>query len=248
MKMNPTNKDIHILKLTRLDFKTDEHTPAHDLLETGEVYRAIKDFGKYAVYVGEREHTDSRGIIIDDLTGENQHFAYEFQEITQETLLDLDLTEEQLTKVSKWLNQEDHTDMIREVEVKHSDDVPQEIIDMVTTAMAKFEAPVEQPEIIDVGAALDTMFEHDPDFAGTVCDLLVYLASTFSDKYANPRYKSLSRQITKDSGHGKGANLFNAIKYCERYLTEGYSKSDNPTDLLKAVHYLLFELQRRNND
>lgn len=45
-----------------------------------------------------------------------------------------------------------------------------------------------------------------------------------------------------------GARWFtvgNAAKYISRYLAPSGEKRDNPRDLLKAIHYLLFELRRR---
>ena len=44
--------------------------------------------------------------------------------------------------------------------------------------------------------------------------------------------------------YGKAFNCGNAAKYLSRYMTEGFPKSNNPDDIKKAIHYLLFELKR----
>lgn len=91
---------------------------------------------------------------------------------------------------------------------------------------------------------LNIIGDKDPEFLAEITKLLDYLASTYSDKYEGE-----SSNYAKDkllSKEGKAANIFTALKYIKRYDTVGYSKSENPQDLLKSIHYLLFENQRKN--
>lgn len=76
-------------------------------------------------------------------------------------------------------------------------------------------------------------------------DLINYLASTYSDKYASPAAMFNTKDALYNIVHGKSINAFQAGKYLTRYATTGYSKSENVVDLYKACHYVLFELVRR---
>ena len=69
-----------------------------------------------------------------------------------------------------------------------------------------------------------------------------YHASTCGDKYGAAVMDTMS--LIMNDEHGKSINIFNAFKYLSRYITSGYEKSDNRKDVIKAVHYLLFELAR----
>lgn len=78
------------------------------------------------------------------------------------------------------------------------------------------------------------------DLTETLKELSDYINATNSDKYANsPLHEMLGEQ-------GKAINLFQVKKYLTRYQTEGFKKSNLRTDILKAIHYLLFELKRTN--
>lgn len=84
----------------------------------------------------------------------------------------------------------------------------------------------------------------DIEFFNELAKLIGYLSSTYADKYEGE-----SSNYAKDkllSKEGKAANIFTALKYIKRYDTVGYSKSENPQDILKSIHYLLFENQRKN--
>ncbi len=50
------------------------------------------------------------------------------------------------------------------------------------------------------------------------------------------------RKVMFSEEHSTGFNLGNALKYIDRFMTTGFEKSRNPKDLLKAIHYILFEL------
>jgi hypothetical protein len=93
--------------------------------------------------------------------------------------------------------------------------------------------------------ALDKIKEADPDFYKSIEDVVNYLASTYDDKY----HKSELRNdgIIYSDNLGKGFNMGNAAKYISRYLTTGFQKSEMPADLMKAIHYCLFELTRKVN-
>lgn len=71
-------------------------------------------------------------------------------------------------------------------------------------------------------------------------DLVAHIEATYNDKYHGSGIVDPS-QVIRHPKFSMGYNLGNALKYIQRYSTEGYDKSRNPKDLLKAIHYLLFE-------
>lgn len=77
--------------------------------------------------------------------------------------------------------------------------------------------------------------------------LFEYIKSTCSDKYADPN-AIISTKKAVIHGKVKQVNTFNAAKYLARYDTTGYEKSENEKDLFKAIHYLIFEIQRKINN
>jgi len=72
-------------------------------------------------------------------------------------------------------------------------------------------------------------------------DVIEYVGTTFDDKYADSMINTMDMLNSK---HGKYISVFNAVKYLARYSTDGYEKSENPQDLMKAIHYLLIEMNR----
>jgi hypothetical protein len=48
-----------------------------------------------------------------------------------------------------------------------------------------------------------------------------------------------------DDVAGIGFNVGNANKYLSRYISKEGEKLNDSKDLLKAIHYLMFEYQRR---
>jgi hypothetical protein len=93
--------------------------------------------------------------------------------------------------------------------------------------------------------ALDKIKEADPDFYSSLEEVIIYLSNTYDDKYQNSEIRT--DKIIYSSHLGKGFNMGNAAKYISRYVTAGFQKSEMPADLMKAIHYCLFELTRKVN-
>lgn len=108
----------------------------------------------------------------------------------------------------------------------------------------EFNRLTEPNKVIDssLHSALWNIKVRDIEFFNEIEKLIHYLSSTYSDKYENTDNYSKRKLLSKE---GKAANIFTALKYIQRYDTVGYSKSENPQDLLKSCHYLLFENQRK---
>ena len=99
---------------------------------------------------------------------------------------------------------------------------------------------------VGVGGPLTELIKADVEFGTTVEEIVSYLLSTYDEKYVNSPIGNPSIEVLYSAEHGKGVNIFNALKYIQRYMSEGFEKSDNPKDVVKAIHYLIFELTRLN--
>lgn len=73
-----------------------------------------------------------------------------------------------------------------------------------------------------------------------------HIADTYSDKY-EVRADTLvdTKSFLYSSKAGKYVNIYQVSRYLQRIMSEGKKKSDLFNDLLKAVHYLVFEITRR---
>jgi hypothetical protein len=122
----------------------------------------------------------------------------------------------------------------------------------ITVAVEK--AALTQEEIVkETGDKfvrdMDKISEVDPVQIPGIIELVSHIASTCDDKYNEPM-PAVDVYFLK-YGQGKipaGYNVGQAVGYLKRYLSEGYPKSYNPEDLLKAAHFLLFEIVRRKEN
>ena len=63
-----------------------------------------------------------------------------------------------------------------------------------------------------------------------------------ASKYNKSDIDCMPLILGKDTG--LGFNIGNATKYLSRYINKDGEKSRNRKDLIKAIHYILFELKR----
>ena len=86
-----------------------------------------------------------------------------------------------------------------------------------------------------------------PDFIymdEAVMRLQDHILSAMEGKYQKMDVNPAEALIMGSSG--KSINIFNAFKYLTRYFNDEGKKSNDYNDLLKAAHYILFEMARRN--
>jgi hypothetical protein len=122
------------------------------------------------------------------------------------------------------------------------------------TALIKENSEQMQKEInadkdFTVDAVMEIM-ETDILMVTPFRDLCSHILETYDDKYCSEAFPALDLQglISGGTKQGSGFNIGNAAKYLKRYMTEGKDKSYDPKDLLKAIHYLLFEYDARINN
>lgn len=93
-------------------------------------------------------------------------------------------------------------------------------------------------------APLEHLFEKDKQFYETLMEFMAHLSGTFRDKYVEEAPFIDTKRLINHPRHAVGYNIGNAAKYLQRYASEGYEKSGQKKDLMKAAHYILMELNR----
>ena len=94
--------------------------------------------------------------------------------------------------------------------------------------------------------AIKKIAQKDPAMLRAIQELVIHAyKADYTNKYgaeASPiQTKGL---IYHNSPLAKGYNVGQATRYIQRYMSGGFDKSNNPTDLKKGTHFMLFELSR----
>ena len=74
-----------------------------------------------------------------------------------------------------------------------------------------------------------------------LAEIELHIAKCGNDKYEK---SPIDPKPFINSIYGKGFNIGNAVKYLSRYCATDGNKCSQREDLLKAVHYIIFELER----
>ncbi len=105
--------------------------------------------------------------------------------------------------------------------------------------------PIENTNVIK---QLELIREKEPEAFEALSGIVEHIANTYGEKYqAQDVLWVDTKKLLTQSKDGKFSNLHSAGKYVQRYSTTGFDKSENPVDLRKAIHYLLFEIQRKKH-
>jgi hypothetical protein len=96
----------------------------------------------------------------------------------------------------------------------------------------------------DLATNLNTIRLKEPEFYAQVCEVVNHFAKTYGDKYEAGASPINTKQQLYDQKRGKAINIYQTSRYMQRYDTAGFSKSENPVDLYKGIHFLFFELLR----
>ena len=96
----------------------------------------------------------------------------------------------------------------------------------------------------------EEIIESDATMLAPFKDLTSHILETQSGHYEDELIPSIDIYglIHGGTQKGSGFNVGCATKYLKRYMSEGKEKSYNPKDLLKAIHFLLFEYDARLNN
>ena len=227
----------------------------------GRVYRIIKDSDRaYRLHIGvESNVARHEGLLLNALVGSWPNWECEIIEVTPENFTEFDLTQEDAAKLLNWIETKNADLQAHTQPTNVKTHTAQEVIKLLDR-LDKIE-PVTQissPDDIHEGMQLlisdeaihfatlaDNVREKDKEMFKALVHLLLYISNCYGDKYEAGGLPNISKFIlTQSEDLGKGANVYNTLKYIQRYATTGFAKSANQEDLLKAIHFVLFELMR----
>ncbi len=220
--------------------KDDYRNQFNGHLRPGRVYRSVVETLKgkdiYRIKLDDSD-AELKGMVLNGLEGDFEDLKYRLDVINEHNTFDFRFEDEDIIRMAEWETTE-HSDFISEVngarEKAQRDD--------------EFE-PDKTYDIDDVAETiLSKIYKKDGEFSIEILNLIDYLSSTYDDKYEDKDVPNFSKDVAMSGSMGKGANMFSASKYIKRYMTSGYEKSENPTDLYKAIHYLMFEHMRKGRN
>ncbi len=225
----------------------------------GSIYRIIYDESAptsdslYQIYIGKDTNPARMDTVFlgSELKGEHHgRWEFEIDLINKENYLDYTFKHDELPVLKKWLdsNNSDLIDLMTKNPVPVDIDQPQMPVEMeqtITTALRKvMESENEYDKALDrLSKGMNTVVQKDVGMTFALSELIHYISKTYKEKYENAGTKNISRDflMTSPTPH---ATCFNSLKYIQRYSTTGFDKSGKVVDIYKAIHYLLFELQR----
>jgi len=230
----------------------------------GRLYQIIKDdiFG-YRLHIGvenTKEDMKMAGILLGpSLVGDyGGKWQFDIAIITQDNFMDFSFPEEDAKKLADWFNTDNEE--LRKVLDKPVAAVatdPEGNLQEISLSplsqngdfeMHPFEAVNElDTRMMEFSDNINLIYEKDPEFMLGLTDLLAYLATTYSDKYEAARKTNYGKRFLIES-KSPDTTIFNTMKYIQRYATTGFEKSQNIKDVYKAIHYLLFEIERKRTN
>ena len=226
----------------------------------GRLYQVIKDdqYG-YRIHIGaDNTPSNMAGILLgESLVGEHDDkWSFDVAIVTKENFLNFSIHEEDTIKLGEWFetdNKELRETLGQPVKVVASDkegnfiEFPDQSLPAeISAMMAKFESSRED-KYHKFTNDLSGIESKDPELFNIIVDVVSYLATTYGDKYEASGKVNMGKEFLLSSASSDTA-IFNSLKYLQRYCTVGFEKSQNKKDLMKAIHYTLFELQRRQRN
>jgi len=249
------------------DYKID---PSFPVIEPGRVYRSIyRDDDQYQIVT---DISTGDGVLLQEgLQSNDGSIEYELKIVDKTNIREFDFHEDDLENISEWI-ETDNADMKKIIETgmpgrdndailvnmedptaKHPDNLPtiitksedlnsqeREVFDKVMKALEE-RIPLRDRAI---GAAFDMIAKKDKEVYDVLMNIVLYIGGTYMDKYSEPNEIDTKKFLY--GKNGKAINVFQAAKYLGRYNTSGYNKNENPKDLMKVIHYMVFELVRKS--
>jgi hypothetical protein len=124
----------------------------------------------------------------------------------------------------------------------------EQIKEMVQSHADKFQESQDQMKDATL-VLLEDVMDMDSTMVEPLHKLLSHVSDTMDDKYSEP-FGAIDLAWLRLGGNdiSAGFNVGSAAAYLKRYLSHGFDKSRNPEDLVKAIHFLLFEISGRQMD
>lgn len=242
----------------------------------GRVYRAIKTKEGFNIYVEpeDKNNQDMLGIHVEGFKSNYKGSIHDVTEINEENMYDFTLVDEDCDRLSKWILS-GNKDLIELIESNNTKNISKGLMDKLKDigmteedgedededdfnidfdvddsdlAMIREYSDDQEDDMVSDCKILDTIDsirKNEADSIKAIEEVLTHISSTYKDKYEDTGI-NLTKTLIYSQKYGAGINIFNSIKYLQRYITEGYEKSSNKADLYKAIHYLIFEITRLN--
>jgi hypothetical protein len=101
-------------------------------------------------------------------------------------------------------------------------------------------------DLKEVGEKLAFINSKEPEVAQAIYMVIDHIHGTYSDKYAKGIEGGIDTKVMLYNAENGGAiNTYQISRYLQRYITKGSRKSGLLKDLLKMIHYTIFEIVRR---
>lgn len=94
--------------------------------------------------------------------------------------------------------------------------------------------------------ALAIIGDKEPEFLLAVAETLNHLAKTYQDKYEGSKGLLDTKAQLYHPERGAVINPYQIARYLQRFMSEGFQKSGNKNDMMKIIHYALFDIVRMN--
>lgn len=105
---------------------------------------------------------------------------------------------------------------------------------------------MEKKTIDEITKMLQDIDGKEPEVAQAIGMVIEHIHGTYSDKYAKGEMLGIdTKAMLYNPETGKAVNEYQIARYLQRYVTKGTKKSALLKDLLKMVHYAVFEIVRR---
>lgn len=234
----------------------------------GMLYRILFDDNDdspfYQVYIGRDKNKAKMDTIHlgPTLSGNYEDkWTFDISEVTPDNYLDFTFSEAELKKLHKWLKS-DNSDLnwllektTTRIPIPADDEakIPTTDPSMEEPAMPATDRAIEKvlnfgkeidAALVDMSTAINTIIDKDIRIMLVLSPFLKHIAATYDDKYENTGKTNIAKDFLLSSSSPDTA-IFNCIKYVQRYSTTGFEKSGKIIDIYKAMHYLIFELQRQ---
>lgn len=94
--------------------------------------------------------------------------------------------------------------------------------------------------------AIGKIAEAEPEFLVAVAETLDFISKTYSDKYEGSKALLDTKAQLYHPVRGAAINPYQMSRYLQRFMSEGFAKSENKNDVIKIIHYGLFDMVRMN--
>ena len=97
-----------------------------------------------------------------------------------------------------------------------------------------------------INVMLQEITNKEPEVYQAIGMVITHIHGTYSDKYAKGQDMGIdTKKMLYSKVGGKKVNEYQIARYLQRYVTEGTKKSGLLIDLMKMIHYAIFEIVRR---